>query len=303
VASRILQPGEIEAGAGDFPFLRMPARGDLFRSRADRFRQLALDHTIGDFLGFMAQVAAAQQEALARLPPVPLPDAEQIALCRAHGMPPLPASHWARDPAWQRALAQIMQAVYEGAPQPAQRTITRVQAMRADELERMADALLDGRFHSMDAGATPFLAAALQSYWVHMVASLGSEAFGPTDMTNLCPVCGSPPVASIVRIGGKEQGLRFLHCSLCGSEWHMVRAKCSNCESNKGIGYYGIEGDKGAIKAEACDECGSYLKLLNLEKDHQLDPVADDLASLALDIKMDEAGIHRSGPNLFLISD
>jgi hypothetical protein len=32
-----------------------------------------------------------------------------------------------------------------------------------------------------------------------------------------------------------------------------------------------------------------------------LDPVADDLASFALDILMDEAGYGRSGPNLLLV--
>jgi FdhE protein len=82
----------------------------------------------------------------------------------------------------------------------------------------------------------------------------------------------------------------------------MVRVKCSNCESTKGIAYYTIEGDKGAVKAEACEACGSYLKILYLDKDPLLDPTADDLATLALDILMDEAGVQRSGPNLFLLS-
>jgi FdhE protein len=114
-------------------------------------------------------------------------------------------------------------------------------------------------------------------------------------------VCASPPVASIVRIGA-EQGLRYLHCSLCGSEWHMVRAKCSNCESTRNITYYAIEGDNGAVKAEACGDCGAYLKILYLDKDPLLDPTADDLASLALDLLMDGTGVQRSGPNLFLLS-
>jgi len=34
----------------------------------------------------------------------------------------------------------------------------------------------------------------------------------------------------------------------------------------------------------------------------QLDPVADDLATLALDMLVDEAGYARSGPNLLLIN-
>ena len=37
-----------------------------------------------------------------------------------------------------------------------------------------------------------------------------------------------------------------------------------------------------------------------MEKNRAVDPIADDLASLALDILLDEAGYQRSGPNLLL---
>jgi FdhE protein len=53
-----------------------------------------------------------------------------------------------------------------------------------------------------------------------------------------------------------------------------------------------------ARRAEACDECKSYLKIFYQEKDPAVDPVADDLASLALDVLVDERGYGRSGPNL-----
>lgn len=301
-ASTILQPGQIEAPAGDIPFLRLPARESFFKERAARFRQLAIDHKLGDFLEFMAALAEAQHAALSHFPQVSLPDPEQLALSREHGMPVLAAGSWTRDPAWRDALQGIAAAVVGNAPQVARKAIAHLRGMNADSLEKLADAVLDGHCRDMDLAASPFIAAALQAYWTHMATTLGPSAFGRTDMPNLCPVCASAPVTSVVRIGGAEQGLRYLHCSLCGSEWHMVRAKCSNCESTKGIAYYGIEGDKGAVKAEACEECGSYLKILYMDKDQQLDPGADDLATLALDILMDEAGVQRSGPNLFLLS-
>jgi FdhE protein len=79
----------------------------------------------------------------------------------------------------------------------------------------------------------------------------------------------------------------------------MVRVKCSNCEATQGISYYSLEGSNGAVKAESCAECNSYLKLLYLGKDGAMEAMADDLASLALDMLMDEAGKSRSGPNLF----
>jgi FdhE protein len=81
----------------------------------------------------------------------------------------------------------------------------------------------------------------------------------------------------------------------------MVRVKCSNCESTKDVSYLGVAGASPAVRAEACDECRSYLKIVYRTKDPLVDPVADDMASLALDMLMDEAGYSRSGPNLFLI--
>jgi len=301
VTATILEPGQIEAPAGEIPFLRLPARESFFTERAERFRQLAPGHKMGDFLVFMTRMAETQQAALKHFAQVHLPAASQLALSREHGMPPLAARSWKRDPAWRSALEEITAAVVADAPKPAQDAIARIAGMSAEDVEKLADAILAGQVLAVDLGAAPFVAAALQTYWAHMSTTLGKTAFGRTDMPSLCPVCASAPVASIVRIGGVEQGLRYLHCSLCAAEWHMVRSKCSNCESTKGIAYYGIEGDKGAVKAEACQECGSYLKILYMDKDPQLEPTADDLASLALDMLMDESGMQRSGPNLFLI--
>ncbi|MDP1680491.1 MAG: formate dehydrogenase accessory protein FdhE [Burkholderiales bacterium] len=300
MTATIIQPGQLEAPAGEITFLRLPARDSFFKDRAERFRQLAREHKMGKFLAFMARIADAQHAALQHFPQVPLPEASELARSREHGMPPLAARSWKRHATWCDTVREITAASASGAPTPAQETIARIGNMTNEELEKLADAVLDGHAE-LDLAAAPFIAAALQVYWVHMTITLGNTAFARTDMPNLCPVCASAPVTSIVRIGS-EHGLRYLHCSLCGTEWHMVRTKCSNCESTKGIAYYGIEGDKGAVKAEACEECGSYLKILYLDKDPYLDPTADDLASLALDILMDETGIQRSGPNLFLIA-
>jgi FdhE protein len=115
-------------------------------------------------------------------------------------------------------------------------------------------------------------------------------------------VCGSHPVSSVVRIGGAESGLRYLHCALCSSEWHVVRAKCSNCDNTRGIAYYHLEGGNRVVDAENCPECQTYLKIVHQDKDPLADPVADDLASLTLDLLMDEeADTIRSGINWYLI--
>ena len=106
---------------------------------------------------------------------------------------------------------------------------------------------------------------------------------------------------SVVRIGAADHGLRYLTCSLCNTQWHAVRIKCVFCDTTKGIAYYGIEGGSAAVKAESCDACQGYLKILYMEKDPNVDALADDVASVALDVLMAESGITRHGVNFFLL--
>lgn len=301
-AGTMVQSGEIERPYGEIPFLHMPERSCLFHDRAQRMRTLASGHSMQDYLRFMADLCEAQQEALNVFPSVPLPSVEQLRLCREYGMPPLPVQDWKRDPAWQLALGQIVSRMKEHANPAAMEILGRLQQSDSDALEALAAPILSGRYEIIDHAAALFVTAALQVYWTHMASALGDRAVGRSEIHNLCPVCASHPGASVVRIGGAEQGLRYLSCSMCQTQWHMVRVKCSNCESTKGISYFMIEGSSGVVKAESCDECGSYLKIMYMDKSPHADPVADDLATLALDLKMSENGIYRSGPLLFLMT-
>jgi FdhE protein len=115
-------------------------------------------------------------------------------------------------------------------------------------------------------------------------------------------VCGSLPLASLVHSKGSLAGSRFLVYSLCAAEWHLVRIKCANCHSTKGIAYLEIEGTGGPVKAETCDECRTYTKIPYTEKAPEADAFADDLASLGLDLLVGVAGWRRAVPNPFLLS-
>ena len=59
--------------------------------------------------------------------------------------------------------------------------------------------------------------------------------------------------------------------------------------------------DDGIARAESCGSCESYTKLIVQPKNVRVDPIADDLASVALDMLVDDAGFVRSGPNYLLI--
>ncbi len=84
----------------------------------------------------------------------------------------------------------------------------------------------------------------------------------------------------------------------------MVRVKCANCESTRGISYLALDrgnAEQQAVSVEACDECGTYLKLCSMERDPAVEPVADDLATLALDLLVSDAGKTSCGVNFMLV--
>jgi FdhE protein len=290
----------MEVPLSEIRFLFLPGR-DLFMRRAERLRLLSKDHSLGDYLAFLALLADAQQAALDRFPTLSLPGPEKQALCRGHGVPLLGARSWPRNPAWREGLTMILRQMDGAASLPAAAHEAVASLMTADAagLEERADRILAGDLVAIPPQELPFVAAALQVYWVRMASVLGERAFGRLEEAGVCPVCGSYPTAGVVRSGGTEEGLRYLCCSLCASQWHLVRIKCSTCESTRGIDYYVLEGSNGAVKAESCDDCGSYLKLLYLAKDGRMEVMADDLATLALDMLMDSEGKTRGGPNLF----
>jgi FdhE protein len=297
---RIPEPGQIEVPADQIHFLFLPGR-DLFARRAERFRLLSDCHLLEGYFVFLALLSDAQQKVLDQFPAVALPDTNEKDMCSRHRVPLLGYHSWPRDPAWQWGLKMILLHMKEvDLPPAAAETIAGLIQMSESGLEERADRILAGDLVNMLPQELPFIAAALQVYWAHMASSLEESSFGRLEQGGLCPVCGSYPNVGIVRgAAGAGKGLRYLSCSLCASQWHMVRIKCSSCESTRSINFYTMEGSNGAVKAESCDDCNFYLKLLYLEKDSQFEAMADDLATLSLDMLMDKEGKSRRGPNLF----
>ena len=303
---KLLTPEEIAAQAGGaIPFLRLPERASVFADRALRLRSLAPSHAMGGYLEFMALVADAQQRLLDDMPPIRLPSPEAIEQCNEHGMPPLNFQAHARDQQWCNALRHLLRAVVGCAEGAAREVATRLERSHDELYEAQASKLLAGITFGLDAATAPLIGAGLQVYFTHMAIALGDGAFPRIDVATICPCCASRPTASMARIGAKDAGYRFLHCALCNAEWHMVRIKCTNCESTKGISYQVIDDgtppDKKAVKAEVCEECGTYLKICYMDRDPHVEPIADDLATLPLDLLVTETGKTSSGVNFMLI--
>ena len=305
----VLHDGSVAPPTSEPLRVIVPAHASIFSDRARRFDRLAEGHALGDWLRFLGRLTQAQHEALQALPGLPLPDATALARAHGHGMPPLPAQHWPRAPAWRVALSGIVASLNTpDAPEPVQKSCVRLQAATAAQLEALAERVLRTELYGEDVMLLPYVAAALQVYWTGLAATLGTQGrqgIAALDMPGVCPCCGCLPVASVVRSTAEADNLRYLHCSLCNTEWNLVRVKCAACDATGKIAYRQVEGSNlrnaEAMRAETCDDCMSYLKILYQEKAPDGDPVADDLATLALDMLVDAAGYSRAGPNLLFI--
>jgi FdhE protein len=315
VVQRILEAGDIESlDQSAIPRIRTPERATVFLARATRLRQLAArSNPIAGYLRLMAALADAQHAALASFKAMP-PSPESIASAQQHSMPLIPARSGVRDPAWRDVLTSLLDKLKAAGPltPPLEQLIEKLKSADAAALEAQADAIFAQRFTEVDPASAPFISAALQVVWTDLAADIDKRDVPYLETLGLCPVCGSHPVASTVRIGGVYDNYRFLQCGLCATEWHMVRSKCSNCDSTKGIAYHALgtsdadaktqeaESKKAPLKAESCDECHTYRKIGYQDKDYDFEPFADDLASLTLDLLMGEEGYRRASPHPWL---
>src|SRR6266850_5810449 len=286
------------------PKVVLPEGAPLFVERAARFEQLSRDHPLGAYLAVIGKICRAQAEVFATREAPSLAEAARAA-SRAYGMPPLAAQSHERDPQWRADLVGICDQLRNQANGELKATLGALPLSDAAALEALAERVLTGNALDQDAALVPLVGAALQVYFTRRAAALSVADVTSCDVATICPVCATRPVASVVRVGGVQANLRYLVCALCSTEWNMVRVKCSSCEEDKGVHYLTIERDgrksaDAAVRAEACDECKAYLKILYQEKDPLLEAMADDLATLALDLLVDEQGFRRSGPNFLL---
>lgn len=283
------------------PFLRLPEPASLFALRAMRFAALAPGHQLEPYLAFLAELSRAQARAAEDIAAPALPARTELRRRAANAMPLLPREELADDPAVGEALDQLI-ALLDGVAMPelARAALARVASADTEGRRAILAAVLTDAVPVEAVAEHIFAAAALQVVASRRSALLDPEMPQPV-ADGVCPCCGGPPVTSAVIADLNVDGVRYVQCSLCATQWNHVRVKCVSCGSTKGISYQAIEGIADTIKAETCDECRTYVKILNRRKDPELEAVADDVASLGLDLLVTEAGWQRAGVNPFLL--
>lgn len=292
---KILPESEIKKSAQSFqaPALLFANPKNLYERRIKRLKQLAEKSPFADYLNFASLVVASQLTALERNP---LPRQDLII----RDEEPLKATEFKRNPIWREYLSDILRDLKPQMNPQVSATIERLEKAADSELEEKADLLLAQEFTKVPSDEALFIWAALSLYWVQLAEQIPHHSrMESNDNLHYCPVCGEAPIASMVHFGS-AQGLRYLHCALCESEWNLVRAQCTNCNQHSNMEMWSLDEELALVRAESCGDCQSYLKIMFQEKDPHVEPVADDLATLFLDVEMEEKGLARSGLNPFM---
>jgi FdhE protein len=289
--------GEIAAP----PFVRLPDPLTLFATRSLRFRTLAEGHQLGPYLLFLAAISECQHRIQKDLPEPDLPADDARARAREHAMPPLDRARFTADAALEATLDRLLAlAATIEMPDNARAAIERASGADAAARDEMVRSVLADAIPVETLADHVYIAAALQVHFARLAARLDPAALVPIG-DGVCPACGGAPVASAI-VGWKgAHGTRFCTCSLCATQWHVVRIKCVLCESTAGIAYEELDSGPDTVKAETCENCHSYMKILHQHKNPQLEPVADDIATLGLDILLRETGYRRGAVNPFLL--
>ncbi|THD58117.1 formate dehydrogenase accessory protein FdhE [Phenylobacterium sp.] len=300
--SHSVEPDPSRIGrVGTAPFVFLPDPEELFARRSARLRVLAASSELGPYLNFLAAIAEAQADIVSATPAPAPPPAEALARAREFAMPSLDRATAASD-AGLRETCRALFAALAAAPKPAAAEAALARVRQADdaELDHLIAAALGDVAPTSEVAEHILLTAALQIHFTRLAAQLEPDALKPVG-TGACPACGGPPAVSIISGRAGAEGARYAACALCSTLWNEVRVKCLACGSTEGVGYEEIEGHAGTVKAETCDTCSGYLKVLYQDKDPALEPIADDVASLALDQLLRGSDYRRAGVDPYLV--
>lgn len=284
------------------PFAIVPDPQALFSQRASRLRTYASVSPMKAYLEFVASIADAQAELIQSLPTLAPIDPDRLSRSADFAMPPVDRSAVVLDDAIRGTLDGLFARLGSvPMPLPASTALDRVRRADVAETERRLRDVLDQSPPADELAEHGYLAAGLQVHFARLAASLDAERLKPVG-DGVCPVCGGAPLASLIVERPNAHGSRYCACAMCATQWNFVRIRCCSCGSTKGVGYQEVEGAGGAVKAETCDECRTYVKVMYQNRDAAIEPAADDIGTLPLDLLMKSGPYRRSAFNPFLLA-
>lgn len=109
-----------------------------------------------------------------------------------------------------------------------------------------------------------------------------------------CPLCSAPAALSSIVEGPQ----RNLHCSFCGTSGPYRFIGCPNCETIDTAKLNTIVSeDEPGFRIATCDECHTYVKVVETPILNEMTADLADMASLPLDIVAQGKGYMRMAPN------
>ncbi|TKB54974.1 formate dehydrogenase accessory protein FdhE [Ferrimonas aestuarii] len=267
---------------------------ELYQHRAKRLETLTSDSPLADYLELCRRLALVQADLAANADFGPSPITEAQASLKVIG----PET----DVYWQGVLQQLLAKLLLQTEEPIARVVRLLMQQSQQQIATWGRALRQGQISQVPAQFSLFLWAAMGVYWSHWAPLVIKRMdLRQIEQQPLCPVCGSHPVASVIK-DEPRAGLRYLHCSLCESEWHFIRAHCSNCGQDKEMSLWSMDDHQAKVRVESCDECHGYTKMLFVGQAPEMDAVADDLATLVLDAQLSEQGFVATTTNPMLLA-
>ncbi|NMD53296.1 formate dehydrogenase accessory protein FdhE [Shewanella sp. DNRA4] len=281
------------------PFALKPLKAanpeKIYQHRARRLAQLAQDSPLADYLKLCQILVSTQQKLAATdMGTAPMIDAEVPY--------PLSLSQTQTAQDWLKALQALLTELVSQVPAHLVPVLQELQQQSPTQLLEWGTQLRQGEFSAVPAQFSLFIWAGLSLYWSHwapmVIARMDTNR---VKQSSLCPVCGSHPVASMI-VDEPREGLRYLHCSLCESEWHYVRAHCTCCEQSREMSIWSFDDHKAAVRIESCEACKGYTKMLFIDHLPLLDAAADDIASMGLDAELNTKGYGATTVNPLLLA-
>jgi FdhE protein len=235
--------------------------------------------------------------------------------------PPAPR-HLARWAA-ERMAPQVVKATEEAGPEPLAASAGKL--LRAGGLEELMAGWLAG---GTLGPAERYLArASLRAPLAALAGQAGAACAAdpaPRD-DRRCPGCGGLPQLSFRSAADDPlvSGHRYLLCARCGQSWSYSASSCAYCGESSGSRrtIYAERRDEPVIRGgtaghaarhdtpadaptfphasiDACESCKRYLIDIDVARDRQAVPEADELAALPLDLFAAERGLFKITPNL-----
>jgi formate dehydrogenase accessory protein FdhE len=197
---------------------------------------------------------------------------------------------------------EIALAVHESEPRPMPAALREageaLRSMPADQRADLAASWLED----------PDLIEPGIGFWCRVAAGapleLAAAELGPPSAHewhgSSCPLCGSAPQVSVIAeesgefMGGSP---RSLVCARCATWWAFPRITCPLCgeDDPRHLTPF-VRTDDRTVRIDCCATCHGYVKTFDLRQAgaHEVVPLVDDVATMALDLWANQRGFDRA---------